>query len=234
MLKLALCDDNPQEREYIKNLVLQWQTGSEAKISLREFSSAEELLFSYPDFPPDILLLDIEMSGMNGVELAKTLRARSDFSQIIFITGYPEFIADGYDVSALHYLLKPARPEKLFEVLDRAAANISRAQRAVVLKTADGIERVSVEKILYAEAFSHTVSFVCPDQSYETRSTISEARNLLGDGFVQCHRSYLVGLKYVKTVGNKEVILDNGLRLPVSRQLYREVKAAYLKYYGVL
>lgn len=233
-MKLALCDDNPQEREYIKKLVLQWQTESEAKISLQEFSSAEELLFSYPDFPPDILLLDIEMSGMNGVELAKTLRARSDFSQIIFITGYPEFIADGYDVSALHYLLKPARPEKLFEVLDRAAANISRAQRAVILKTADGIQRVSVEKILYAEAFSHTVSFVCSDQSYETRSTISEARNLLGDGFVQCHRSYLVGLKYVKTVGNKEVILDNGLRLPVSRQLYKEVKTAYLKYYGVL
>ena len=234
MLTVILCDDNAREREYLKSLVLGWASESGTKLTVHEFSSAEELLFSYSDCPPDILLLDIELSGMNGVELAKTLRARSDFSQIIFITGYPDFIADGYDVSALHYLLKPVRPEKLFEVLTRAAENVSRLQRAVVLKTADGIERLPVETIIYAEAFSHLVSFVCAGRSCEVRCTISEAKAMLGEGFIQCHRSYIVALKYIKTVGSRDILLDNGVRLPVSRQLYKEVKTAYLSYYGVI
>ncbi len=234
MLTVILCDDDAKEREYLKKLVLGWSGGAGEKLSLHEFSSAEELLFSYPDCPPDILLLDIEMPGMNGVELAKTLRARSDFSQIIFITGYPDYIAEGYEVSALHYLLKPVGPQKLSEVLDRAAESLSRQQRAVVLKTAGATVRVPVEKILYAEAFSHIVSFVCADRSYEARLTMPEAKAALGEGFLQCHRSYLVSLKFVKAVGGKELVLDNDVRLPISRQLWKEVKTAYLKYYGVI
>lgn len=125
-MTISLCDDNAQERAYIKNIVLDWALRSGAVVSVREYPSAEALLFSYRDSPPDILLLDIEMSDMNGIELAKKLRARVETAQIIFITGYPDFIAEGYEVEALHYLIKPVTREKLCEVLDRAAVKLNK------------------------------------------------------------------------------------------------------------
>ena len=77
-MNISLCDDNAQERGYIKQLVLDWALRSGASVVVREYPSAEALLFSYPDDPPDVLLLDIEMPGMHGVELAKKLRAQAD------------------------------------------------------------------------------------------------------------------------------------------------------------
>ena len=85
---ISLCDDNAVERGYIKSLVLRWAEGCGQAAFLREYPSAEALLFDYPDHCPDLLLLDIEMPGMNGVELAKKLRSQADSVQIIFITGY--------------------------------------------------------------------------------------------------------------------------------------------------
>ena len=128
-LKIAICDDEKKQIEYITSLVSKWSTSNAHSCEIRTFASAESFLFEYEDDKAyDILLLDIEMGNMNGVELAKNIRRSNDTVQIIFITGFPDFIAEGYDVSALHYLVKPVSVDKLRAVLDKATMNLAKAE----------------------------------------------------------------------------------------------------------
>lgn len=125
--KIAICDDSQADRDYVASLVRRWASEGDRTAHIEAFSSAEGFLFHYAeesDF--DILLLDIEMGGMDGVTLAKRLRQSNDTVQIIFITGYSDYIAEGYEVAALHYLVKPLDENKLFSVLDRAAKRTKR------------------------------------------------------------------------------------------------------------
>lgn len=114
--KIAICDDSEIDRQYVLNLVQSWADKEKHELNIETFSSAENFLFYYAeqkDF--DILLLDIEMGQMDGVSMAKQLRKENDTVQIVFITGYSDYIAEGYDVAALHYLMKPVKEEKLFQ-----------------------------------------------------------------------------------------------------------------------
>ena len=114
-MRIAVIDDRPADRETIAALVSRWaKDRAEAAVSV-PFPSAEAFLFAYSeDRDFDILLLDIEMGTINGVELAKTVRMENDAVQMIFVTGFPDFIAEGYEVSAVHYLIKPVDRDELF------------------------------------------------------------------------------------------------------------------------
>ncbi|MDE7300372.1 MAG: LytTR family DNA-binding domain-containing protein, partial [Lachnospiraceae bacterium] len=110
MITIAICDDDNSQISALKKMLTEWNSCT----VINEYSSAEQFLFHYPDASCHLLLLDIEMGDMNGMELARELRARGDMLPIIFITGFSEYIGDGYDVEALHYLLKPVDKRKLF------------------------------------------------------------------------------------------------------------------------
>ena len=119
---IAVCDDCAADADFAADCAAQWAQRLGYTAEILRFPSAEAFLFQYAeDKRCDILLLDVEMPGLNGVELAKRIRQKNKALQIVFITGYTDYIAEGYDVSALHYLVKPVSREKLFTVLDRAA-----------------------------------------------------------------------------------------------------------------
>ena len=133
--KIGICDDNSIDRDYLSSVVTEWAAGREHTVQAETFPSAEAFLFHYANEKDyDILLLDIEMKDMNGIELAKRIRLNNAWVQIVFITGYPDFISEGYEVSALHYLMKPAKKEKLFQVLDKAAGLLQKKERNILLQ----------------------------------------------------------------------------------------------------
>ena len=230
LCRIAITDDSPTDAAYLSSVVTDWaaENGFQAEISV--FPSAEAFLFTGAG-AFDILLLDIEMGGMNGVELARALRADGQDLRIIFITGYPDFMSEGYEVSALHYLMKPVNPEKLCTVLDRAAEGLKKPSRMVVL-TVDGTAvRIPAEDILYVEAFSHTLAVVTTSRTYELRMQLAAMEVLLGEGFVRCHRSYLVGLHALAQITKSEVTLESGQKLPLSRNAAPAVHRAFVSYY---
>src|SRR5690606_34775940 len=105
---LIICDDDKAEIQLLTSLVNKWSSATKRKTVTAAFGSAEAFLFRYAENRGvDILLLDIEMGKMNGVELAHRIRQDNESVQIVFITGFPDFMAQGYEVSALHYLMKP-------------------------------------------------------------------------------------------------------------------------------
>ena len=227
MITIALCDDDAGQINALKNMLTEWNS----HIAISEFHSAEQFLFSYPDTPCDLLLLDIEMDGMNGMELAQKLRNKGDMLPIIFITGYSEFMQDGYDVEALHYLLKPVNKDKLFAVLDRYASR-HMADSRVIFPSDDEIICINSNDIMYLEAFGKKTQITLKD-SKEIICTcgISTATKKLGNGFVSCHRSYVVNIGYIRSISKTEVMLDNGKKIPLSRRLYDSVNKAFISFY---
>ena len=128
MLSLMICEDEPAQTAFLAELAQRWADRRRLPVQILSYPSAESFLFSYSEDPAgDILLLDIQLDGMDGVSLAKKIREGNQRIQIIFITGLPDFMGEGYEVDALHYLLKPVREEKLFQVLDRAADRLQQA-----------------------------------------------------------------------------------------------------------
>lgn len=230
--KIAICDDEQNELSYLRSLTDKWLKSSGNTSDILCFDSGEAFLFDY-DFNKnyDLLLLDIEMKEISGIDLARKLRDRNDNVQIIFITGYPDFMSEGYDVAALHYLMKPVSECKLCEVLDRAAANCRKQKRMILLKTSYENRRIDADSVIYAEAFAHSVNICTSDGDLEVKMSMTDAEKLLGDGFVRCHRSYIVSLRYISRITKTEVVLDNGKALPLSRNSYNAVNQAFISYY---
>jgi len=230
--KIAVCDDNQTDSNYVTNMVQEWAKQHGHLAQTKCFLSAESFLFQYAQEKDyDILLLDIEMGEMDGVALAKKVRQDNEKVQIMFITGYPDYVGEGYEVAALHYLMKPVDREKLFAVLERAVANLQKEKQAVLLSVDGETVRISVDEIQYVEAFSHSISIITTKGTYEVRKPLSEMETLLGEEFVRCHRSYLVGLRFVSGLSKQKVTLDDGTELPLSRSASAAVHKAFVKYY---
>ena len=208
-----------------------WAPANKQEICISVYDSAEALLFAFDeDKALDILLLDIQMKEMDGITLAKRLRGGDERMQIVFITGFPDFIWEGYDVAALHYLMKTVSELKLKDVLDRACAKLNTSQRTVLLPADDGTIRVPVDEILYAEVFSHNVELHTGMLTHHIKLSMSELEQVLGNGFFRCHRSYILGLRHVHKVTRTSMALDNGVQLPLSRKLYDDANQAFIRY----
>ena len=230
--RVAIVDDSKTDAEFVQGILNSWAEQRLANIQAEVFPSAEAFLFRYAeDKNWDILLLDIEMGAMDGVTMAKRVRQENQSVQIVFITGFADYISEGYEVSALHYLMKPVKREKMFAVLDRAVAAMQKTERVILLPADGEMLRLPVGQVQYMEAFSHTVAIVTGTETIQVKMPISEVEKILGDGFIRCHRSYLVGLKHIARLSKTEVVLDNGKSLPISRSAAASVHKAFISYY---
>ena len=232
-IKIALCDDEKHQREYMSHLARKWADKNSIKAQIDPFESAEQYkMMREEKAPHDILLLDIQMGGQSGMSLAKELRAASENQVIIFITGIPDFVQEGYDVSALHYLMKPVNEEKFFSVLDRAAAQVTRAEKQLLLPAGGEIVKVFAGDILYVESFAHYLEIVLPEAVLTVKMPAYKLEQQLGDGFVRCHRSYLVGMRHIDKITKTDIYLDNGKAIPISRRMYAAVGEAFIAFVG--
>ncbi len=229
-ITISLCDDDSKQVEYLRELLLKWSADKPFAIQISEYESAEQFLFEYPDSPCDLLLLDIEMGGLDGMSLAKKLREGGDMLPIIFITGYSEHISEGYDVEALHYLLKPLDGKKLIAVLDRYADRREEKTEEILISCDGRPTHVPINKIVYIEAFGRKTQVHFSDKS------VSDCDMNIGKfgeitGLIHCHRSYIVNLRYIRSIGRESVTLDGGGEIPLSRRLYNEVNKKFIEFY---
>lgn len=232
-LTIAIVDDDSTQTEYLRQLLDKWADERRMVVDIHSYASGEAFLFEYEDKACNLLLLDIEMKGISGMELAKKLRAAGDNLPIVFITGFADYMSEGYDVEALHYLLKPLDCDKFSKVLDRYAVRKPALSDEIIIDTVNGSMHISISEIMYAEAFGRTSRLYMRDErQIDCNIGIGVLFDRLKSGdFVHCHRSYVVNLRYVRAVGRTEIVLDNGKTVPVSRRIYGEVNKAFAGYY---
>lgn len=227
--KIAVCDDNEAHARHIEGLTFQWARQNGAQVTIRFFPSAEAFLFAFEeekDF--DLLLLDVEMGGMDGVSMARVVRQEDEHVQIVFISGYADYIAEGYEVSALHYLTKPLNQEKFFAVLDRAAKRVRQSEPQLTLELAGETARVAMEQIRYLEVFHNYVT-IHAGRDYTVKRTLSELETKLDGRFFRIGRSCILNLGYVRRATRQSVELTDGSVIPLPRGQYEKLNRAIIQ-----
>ncbi len=228
-MKFAICDDNSIDSNYVYELVKKWSNENKYQVDIETFSSAESFLFHYVDNKDyDVLLLDIEMKKMDGVSLAREIRKTNKNVQIIFITGYSEYIAEGYDVEALNYLMKPFKTEKLYEVLNKAVTKIIQNEKHLLLNTFDEIIRISLHDIIYIDV-DRNYTTIHSNKNYTIKMTLADIEKELDERFFRISRSIIINLKYINRVTKRDVYLTNGSILPLPRGKYESLNKAIIK-----
>lgn len=228
--KIAICDDSDSDRQYVLNMVNRWAAGAGHVVHIDTFTSAENFLFHYAEESDyDILLLDIEMGAMDGVTMAKRLRKDNDTVQIVFITGYSDYISEGYEVAALHYLMKPVKEEKLFSVLDRAAEKLSKNEKVLNFEVSGEMVRVPIYQIRYAEVMGNYVT-IHATTDITVKMTLGELEKLLDERFHRVGRSTIINLTQISRVTKAEIKLSDGTSIPIPRGAYDGINRAIIAY----
>lgn len=228
--KIAICDDSGADRAYVTGFVEHWAESRGNRVEITEFPSAESFLFHYEEEKNyDILLLDIEMGAMDGVTMAKRVRQDNEAVQIVFISGYSDYIAEGYEVAALHYLVKPVDREKLLTVLDRALERRKREDRCLNLTNAGEMVRLSFYEIRYLDVHQNYVT-VHAKADHTVKRTLGEFEKELDERFFRVGRGMILNLKYIQRVTKTEVRLSDGTVLPLPRGAYEPLNRAIIQH----
>lgn len=227
-MRIAICDDEAHYIEDLKSKIQQMYNSLD--IITDGFSGGEELLRSFRHRAYDVIFLDIEMPGLDGIAVARKLRELSEEVSIVFLTGHIEYAIKGYEVNALRYLTKPADEAKVREVIEHLLDKQS-SGKLLWVKTADGEQKIRLSDILFIESQNQNVVISTEKESFSVRGNISDYEQKLSqDGFFRIHRSYLISLPKVMRIGNKEVVMEDNTSLPVSRSKEAELKKTLFSY----
>ena len=225
---MGICDDSAADRDYLTRLVCRWAVARGHTVRVEPFLSAESFLFHYAEKGDyDILLLDIELGAMDGVSLAKKIRRENETVQIIFITGYSDYISEGYEVAALHYLMKPVKEEKLFSVLDRAAEKAAKNEKVLTFTVSGELIRVPIHQIRWAEVMGNYVTIHAAGE-LSVKMTLGALEKELDERFFRVGRSALVNLTQISRVTKGEIKLLSGESIPLPRGAYEAVNRAII------
>lgn len=223
-MEIAVVDDEKKIREYLCDLIEEQRPGSH----IEAYATGEELLASGKRF--DIVFLDIQMDGINGIESARALRERQEDTVLIFITGMKEYVFDALDLYAFQYLLKPIDEKKFGEVLARAEreAEKKRERKCLFIRTRN--LTLDQSDILYIESRAkkleiHTIG---ADKVIEIYAAMDELEGQLGEEFYRCHRAYIVNMTHITEYDNESITLTNGDRICLTKKKYGEFVKAYM------
>jgi DNA-binding LytR/AlgR family response regulator len=220
---VGICDDEVIFRNDLLNLCEQYKVSNLIELETICFSSAEELLKC--SLPIDILFLDIQMHGMNGLKAAEMIREKDDSMIIIFLTGYRGFMQDGYKVKAFRYLLKPIKEQEYNQTMTDALYEITKNYKTIV--GVDGeLLFIKLKDIIYVEYLDRITVVRTRKGVYESSNTMSEWEDILNTGdFFRVHKAYIVNIEFIEEIG-KAILLDNGEKVAVSIRQIGKLKKA--------
>ena len=231
-MKIAVCDDDAAELGQMISLLEAYRRERRACVTYASFHSAAELLSAAKNGGYDLYLLDVMMPGISGMEAARDIRGMDQQTNIVFLTSSPEFAVESYRYRAHHYLLKPVGAQQLFEILDTLRANMRRPSPGILVKTRGGLARICFDRISHVEVVNKWVYFHLTDGAVKavTAPLVEFEKILLArPEFARVHRSYIVNLWQVSELTANEIVTLQGERVPVSRQNYARVRAAFVE-----
>ena len=230
MIRIAICDDEKHMVDHIKAFVSNFFRKKNREISIRTFLSGEDLL-SY-DGQIDILFLDVQMKGMDGMETARKLRADQFRGFLIFITVLKEMVFQSFEVQAYDYLVKPVDEKQFEKTMERLYVSMQNASEdsLLVQKGYEG-RIIREEEIVFCEIIDRKIYLnLASGEVVDYYERIENLETKLGSHFFRCHRSYLINLKHLKGYKNGTACMDNGKEVPVSRLRSKEFSSVVLQY----
>ena len=223
-MRIAICDDEKELTAILKATINRVYPSLDVIVD--EFNDGRLLLSSFPDKKYDIVFLDIEMPGIDGLTVAGQLRTMSDKLFLVFLTSHIEYALEGYKFNALRYLTKPPTDAGIREVIDYVI-RMQGNEKFLWVKNAEGEFRVRLSDILFIEAQDQKVMIYTVSGALEQRGKLNDFENRLGgEGFFRIHRSYLVSLTKVTGIRGRDVFVAGGYSLPLGRTKESEFRSA--------
>lgn len=233
MIRIAICEDEKEIQLLIEDYLDNILKNINIEYEIQKYRLGEELLkYNLKDI--DILLLDIQMGQINGMDTARKIREVDNEMEIIFITSLIDYIQEGYEVRAYRYLLKPIELEELKKHILTCIKMIEKNKNNyIVIENKSDTYKIQPSEIKYIEVQSKVVSIHTINKTFEVRYSLEKIEKDLNlDEFVRCHKSFLVNLSYVENIKPNNIILESGEEVPVSRYRYKDVKERFLKFLG--
>lgn len=237
MLKIAICDDNISELSNIASIIEEYQALQRDKnrIEFKAFRNAVDLIAAMEGGQQyNLILLDILMPLMSGMDAAKEIRQFDQDVKIIFLTSSPEFAIESYSVEAYYYALKPIWKEKLFILLDKAISETeTQLGTSFLIKSKAGLTRIYINRLEFAEVIGRIIAYHLTDGSViEAGGSMQELEKvLLSDPrYIKPHRSYIINMDHIDTIRQREIIMQSHASVPLVKTSYRTVKTAYITF----
>lgn len=230
-MRIAICDDSKENLALLEDVV--------DGLKLREtevecFENGESLLRYITDSKDNfyqIYLLDIEMPGINGLDTAKQIREIDKRAIIIFVTAYSDYVFSSFEVQPFRFINKPIDREKLENVIHVAVNYIYTSKRYIFISVDKAKIQLCCEDIMYFEGDKRKVNVYLPEETYSFYSKMSDIEKMVDNSwFVRIHVSFIVNMDYVKAIYTDEIVLNNGVHLPVSRKYQKSVKLEHMRY----
>lgn len=231
MYRVAVCEDDPvmlaEVCEHCRALLRRL----EVEHTVRPYALAEEL-WAALDMGErfDLLCLDILMPGITGMELARRLREKDEETSILFLSSSPEFLLEGYEVRPIRYLMKPLDPAALEKAL-RTDLRLNHQPRTVTLRCGGKTAVLPLPAIRFVESRDHGCVFRLDDGEQFFWLNLAEAERLLPEArFCRCHNSFLVNMGRIREVKGREIVMENGERIPVGRRYLERFQQRFVRY----
>lgn len=230
MINVGICDDEASMRKALR-LVLETKLqlmGEDYRIF--EYDSGEALAADGDPSWPDILFLDIEMKQLSGMDTARLLRKRDAQTILIFVTAYPDFVFQGYEVHAFHYILKPYDERKIKNVLEQALKELGKSrEQFFALEQKSGTLKLPMKKILAFSSDRRKVAVLLDNgERLDFYGKLDEVEKKLPDYFIRCHNRHLVNLNHVEGL-EKDCCICGTMQFPVSRACRQSLEIAFAR-----
>ena len=232
MINIGICEDELHYRVNIKDMLGDILSTYSINYKIYEFSSGEELLSNYPK-DLDILIMDIQMKIINGMDTARKIREFDQNLEIIFMTSFSEFMQEGYEVKAYRYILKPISERKISRnILPCINEIMKKKNNYLTINVKNYVDRIKIDSIVYIETDRPNILIYTNDIKYTTKMSISKIDKILREhGFFRCHNSYIVNLKLVESM-NSNTLKIGEKYIPISKYRVKELKLALTNILG--
>ena len=232
MINIGICEDELHYRVNIKDMLGDILSTYSINYKIYEFSSGEELLSNYPK-DLDILIMDIQMKIINGMDTARKIREFDQNLEIIFMTSFSEFMLEGYEVKAYRYILKPISERKISRnILPCINEIMKKKNNYLTINVKNYVDRIKIDSIVYIETDRPNILIYTNDNKYTTKMSISKIDKILREhGFFRCHNSDIVNLKLVESM-NSNTLKIGEKYIPISKYRVKELKLALTNILG--
>jgi DNA-binding LytR/AlgR family response regulator len=227
MTKIMICDDEPKMLSDIAETAAETVPDSD----VLKFGSGDALAAALETEGCDIILLDIDMPGISGLDIARGLSGMPDKPLLIFVTSHDELVYDSLQFHPFGFVRKAYMDRELPAALGDAVKELGGRERHFRFRTSDGDVKLKLDGILYFESDGNYIRLFAEDGEYRFRDTVSSLENALsGSGFVRIHKGFLVNQAAVRMINTEECVLNGGTRLPIGRSYSENARKQLMRY----
>ena len=222
---ITIIEDNIQEKERLIELLRIWEVKNSITLHIDHYKSGEDYLSSCSTDESNLYILDIQLPFMTGIDVAKKMRGRGFEGTILFLTAFREYVFEGYDVRALHYLLKPVSQEALNKCLDDVHQQLKGDY--FVFRDNSHMIQIPYSDIICLSVVKHYIEITTKKEVYSVRMSLKSILPFLPADFVQCHRGYIINMRHIRKVTATSIMLSNNTTVPIGRNYLSTLRHEY-------